>query len=110
MPRIENHIILGDLDDVKQIFITVDGNQIPARSGEPILSALLANGIQMQNKSIKRHEPRGYFCGIGQCTGCVMTVNGDPNVRTCITPVAEGMVVETQDGLGKWGSGNEQRS
>jgi NADH dehydrogenase/NADH:ubiquinone oxidoreductase subunit G len=31
-----------------------------------------------------------------------MTVNGDPNVRTCVTPVEAGMVVETQDGLGKW--------
>ena len=33
---------------------------------------------------------------------CVMTVDGDPNIRTCIAPVKDGMVVETQDGLGKW--------
>jgi len=32
-----------------------------------------------------------------------MTVNGKPNVRTCITPVEEGMVVETQEGIGKGG-------
>ena len=31
-----------------------------------------------------------------------MTVNGDPNVRTCVTPVEEGMIVETQNGLGTW--------
>ena len=49
----------------------------------------------------KNHEPRGIFCGIGQCTDCVMTVNGKPNVRTCITPVEDGMVIETQEGYGK---------
>ena len=32
----------------------------------------------------------------------MMVVNGIPNVRTCITPVEDGMTVEVQDGLGKW--------
>ena len=90
MSRIENHIILGDLEKGKEVQITVDGKKISAKEGEPILSALLANGIKVQNISAKKHEPRGYFCGIGRCTNCVMT------------PVEDGMVVETQDGLGKW--------
>lgn len=102
MSRIENHIILGDLEEKKMVTIIVDGKEIPAEEGEPILSALLASGIKVSNISPKHHEPRGYFCGIGRCTNCVMTVNGDPNVRTCVTPVEAGMVVETQDGLGKW--------
>ena len=103
MSRIENHIILGDLEEKKEVKIIVDGKEISAVEGEPILSALLASDIKVSNISIKHHEPRGYFCGIGRCTNCVMTVNGDPNVRTCVTPVEEGMIVETQDGLGKWG-------
>ena len=102
MSRIENHIILGDLEEKKMVTIIVDGKEIPAVEGEPILSALLASDIKVANISPKHHEPRGYFCGIGRCTNCVMTVNGDPNVRTCVTPVEAGMVVETQDGLGKW--------
>ncbi|MGN0242233.1 MAG: 2Fe-2S iron-sulfur cluster-binding protein [Candidatus Weimeria sp.] len=28
-----------------------------------------------------------------------MIVNGQPNVRTCITPLEEGMTVETQYGV-----------
>ena len=102
MSRIENHIILGDLEEKKMVTIIVDGKEIPAVEGEPILSALLASGIKVANISPKHHEPRGYFCGIGRCTNCVMTVNGNPNVRTCVTPVEAGMVVETQDGLGTW--------
>ena len=30
----------------------------------------------------------------------MMVVNGVPNVRTCITPVEDGMTVDTQDGYG----------
>lgn len=102
MSRIEQHIILGELEQGKQVHITVDGKEYCAQEGEPILAALLANGIKVQNISAKKHEPRGYFCGIGRCTNCVMTVNGDPNVRTCVTPVEDKMVIETQEGLGRW--------
>jgi len=28
-----------------------------------------------------------------------MVVNGKPNVRTCVTPVEEGMIIETQHGV-----------
>ena len=30
-----------------------------------------------------------------------MVVNGKPNIRTCITPLEEGMIVETQYGTGR---------
>ncbi|MFA6785534.1 MAG: (2Fe-2S)-binding protein, partial [Sphaerochaeta sp.] len=53
----------------------------------------------------KLGEPRGIYCGIGRCTDCVMKVNGIPNIRTCITPVEEGMVIESQIGVGTWGRG-----
>ena len=49
----------------------------------------------------KTHEPRGVFCAIGRCTDCVMIVDDMPNVRTCITPLEEGMKVETQYGVSK---------
>ena len=47
----------------------------------------------------KEHKPRGIFCAIGRCTDCVMVVDGVPNVRTCITPLKEGMDVRTQYGV-----------
>ncbi|UCB47333.1 MAG: (2Fe-2S)-binding protein [Spirochaetota bacterium] len=31
-----------------------------------------------------------------------MKVDGRPNVRTCITKVRDGMIVESIKGLGKW--------
>lgn len=101
--RIENHVVIELEKAVKLVEISVDGRTVRAREGEPILAALLANGIKINRYTVKRHEPRGLFCGIGQCTDCAMIVDGRPNVRTCITPVREGMVIKTQDGLAKEG-------
>ncbi len=99
--RVREHVILGPEDPGKTVEITVDGKRIEAKEGEKILAALLSNGIIINRYTVKRKEPRGLFCGIGQCTDCAMIVNGKPNVRTCITPVKRGMVIETQYGLGK---------
>jgi predicted molibdopterin-dependent oxidoreductase YjgC len=99
--RIMKHPILGPLDEKKEISITVDGKAIKAIQGEPLASALIAAGIMTFRRTRIRKEPRGYFCGIGLCTDCMMMVDGIPNVRTCITPVKEGMTVETQVGLAR---------
>lgn len=98
--RVKQHPILGEKKKGKEVQITVDGRQIKAYEGEPIAAALLAAGIKVFRKTKKRKDPRGPFCAIGLCTDCVMKVNGVSNVRTCITPVNEGMEIQTQLGLG----------
>lgn len=102
MRRILHHPILGErkTDDVVTIY--VDGKPLKALKGEMVLAALLAYGIRVSRTTRKTKEKRAMFCGIGRCTDCVMNVNGVPNVRTCVTEVQEGMVVETQTGLGEW--------
>ena len=99
--RVQNHPILGEDLRSNKVTITVDGKVYEAIEGEMIAAVLMANGIRVHRHTTKKHEPRGVFCGIGQCTDCVMTVNGKPNVRTCITPVEDGMVIETQEGFGR---------
>lgn len=99
--RIVKHPVLGDDSRGEDCSITVDGKVIPAVAGEPIAAALLAAGIKKFRETPKG-SPRGIFCGIGRCTDCIMTVDNQPNVRTCVTPVQNGMVIETQKGLGKW--------
>ncbi len=101
--RILNHPILGQQDIGKTVNIALDGKKIKAREGEMIIAALLNAGVRINRFTSKYKEPRGIFCGIGQCTDCIMTVNGIPNVRTCVTPVEGEMTIETQYGRGKWG-------
>ncbi len=92
----KEHPILEMSQDAKMVRITVDGRPLMVREGQMIAAALLERGIRINRYTQKRREPRGIFCGIGQCTDCVMIVDGMPNVRTCITPVKEGMVIKTQ--------------
>ena len=80
----------------------MDGRKVEAYEGEPVAASLWAAGIKKFRYTKKEKKPRGYFCGLGRCTDCVMVVDGIPNVRTCVTAVKEGMVVETQKGLGEW--------
>ena len=99
--RVEDHVILNVNQQKPKVEILVDGNVIEAYEGEPILAALLASGIRINRYTVKKKEPRGIFCGIGQCSDCSMIVDGQPNVRTCITPVKAGMIIKTQDGLSR---------
>ena len=100
--RIANHPILGRMERRRKIGICVDGKKISAYEGEPIAAALTAAGIKVFRFTPNKGKPRGLFCAVGRCTDCVMTVNGEPNVRTCVTAATQGMKVETQEGLGKW--------
>jgi predicted molibdopterin-dependent oxidoreductase YjgC len=94
--RIREHPVLGPLAEAPECTIIVDSQPLTARVGEPVLAALLANGIQVVRRSEKRNEPRGLFCGIGLCTDCMVTVNGLPNTRSCVTLVEPGMVIGTR--------------
>ncbi|SEA81512.1 2Fe-2S iron-sulfur cluster binding domain-containing protein [Eubacterium aggregans] len=98
MNRIANHPILGEPEARRRVTFSFNGKAMEGYEGEPIAMALKAAGVVIHRYTAKRHEPRGIFCAIGRCTDCVMVVDGVPNIRTCVTPLAEGMDVRTQDG------------
>lgn len=105
--RIVRHSILGDLETGQELTIYFNGRPVRARAGEPIMAALVAAGVEIFRYT-KKGSPRRMFCGIGRCTDCVMTVDGVPGVRTCVTEVQEGMKIERQSGVGQWAGGNGQ--
>ena len=100
--RIERHPILDIPENREKVTIYVNGEPIEAVKGEVVVAALLATGYKTFRKTPKYHRPRGIFCAIGRCTDCALTINGVPNVRSCVTPVEDGMQIMIQDGLGTW--------
>lgn len=94
---------VADYPERERVPFLFDGRPMTGLAGQPIAAALLENGVSVFRHTHKSGRPRGLFCGIGQCSDCVVVVNGRPNVRSCVTPLEAGMVIETQMGLGKVG-------
>lgn len=82
------------------VTLRVDGQDVPARRGEPVAMSLLAAGRVVLGRSVKYHRPRGATCFAGRCDGCLMRVEGVPSVRTCRTPAEHGLEISTQNVLG----------
>ncbi len=96
--RIRSHPII-DFKKRKELPFFYQKKTVIGEEGDTIASALHAAGVRTLTRSIKYNSPRGFFCGIGKCSSCLMRVNGIPNVRTCIAPLNEGITVEMQDTL-----------
>ncbi|HTT45101.1 MAG TPA: 2Fe-2S iron-sulfur cluster-binding protein [Thermoplasmata archaeon] len=73
------------------------GRPRTAQEGETLLSALARDRIPLLHRSIQYHRPQGPLCGVGHCTGCLVRVNGRPNVRACRYEPAEGDIVTTEN-------------
>ncbi|WP_336711288.1 (2Fe-2S)-binding protein [Arthrobacter sp. USHLN218] len=93
MQRLTDHPVLGPRGG-QPISFEFDGIVYPALEGDSVASALLASGVRTLRRSKRADERRGIYCGIGHCYECRVTVDGKASVRACITPVADGMVVE----------------
>ena len=97
MEDIKNHPIL-DIPERKEIKFNFDGNSLTAYEGMVISSALFLNKIQIFGHHVKDSSPQGIFCANGQCSQCNVIANGIP-VKACMTPLKEGMIIKSLNGL-----------
>src|SRR5208282_3712600 len=74
-----------------------EGRSHDAEPNRTVLDRLLRHGLPSLQRSPRYHRPRAPFCGIGQCTGCLVRVNGRPNVRACRYEPGAGDQVETEN-------------
>jgi D-hydroxyproline dehydrogenase subunit gamma len=77
-----------------KIALRIDGEAFEAEPGSSVASAVLQSG-RLATRRSRRGEPRGPLCGMGICFECRLTVDGVPNVRSCLLPVAPGMEIAT---------------
>ena len=82
----------------KSVQFEFEGRKVLARPGQSIAAALWATQQTALRTTAKDAAPRGYFCGMGICFDCLVTVDGRPNCRACLVPAADGMVVTRQHG------------
>jgi aerobic-type carbon monoxide dehydrogenase small subunit (CoxS/CutS family) len=88
------------LDNIQRgdpITFTVNGSPVTAYPGESVATALLTSGRRIFRRAPLNGEGRGFFCGMGVCFDCLVTVDGVPNVRSCMIEVRPGCRVEVAE-------------
>jgi len=98
--RVEEHPIIN-FTRGKKVNFFFNGREVEGYEGEPIAAALHAEGIKVLRHTHNKNRPRGFYCAIGNCSSCLMKVDGIPNVRVCVEALREGMHVQTQSGRGE---------
>jgi len=66
------------------------GDAVAFRAGETVAAALRRSGIDDFGPALGELRAR-YFCGIGSCQACLVSLNGDALIEACLTPAREGM-------------------
>ena len=75
-----------------------EGRSIPAREGQSVAAALMAVGERCLRID-EAGQPKGAVCGIGVCWECRCSIDGNVDIRACMTPARPGMQVRRQHGL-----------
>ena len=79
------------------VVIEVNGRHLIACEGESLAAALMRTGPAAMRATSKRHEPRGYYCGMGVCHECLVDVVGTGLRRSCQLIVFEGLRVRVPE-------------
>ena len=80
---------------MSELRFSFDGSPVTACPGQSLAAALTGAGYRRLGESAEG-TARGMFCGMGLCQSCLVTVDGTPDRRACMTTATEGMVVTTQ--------------
>jgi len=91
----DSNLRLGNVRRGPQLHFICDGESVRAYAGETYAAALLAVGRRVLRRTPRTDSPRGLFCAMGVCFECLVTVDGVPGVRACMTSVREGANVST---------------
>lgn len=88
---------ISSIERKEKISIRVNGKEVVAYIGETLLAALIASGYKQLRRSPVLKEKRGGLCGMGVCYECLVTIDGEKNIRACMHDVKDGMVIEIEE-------------
>jgi sarcosine oxidase subunit alpha len=71
--------------------VTIDGMPVVVPRGITVAAALM--NAELPIRTSVTGEPRAALCGMGICHECRVTIDGREHQRSCLVPVAPGMVI-----------------
>src|ERR1700689_2526147 len=80
---------------------TFDGKPFAGYQGDPLASALLANGVHLVGRSFKYHRPRGILSAGSDEPNALVGLGADeahytPNLRATQVELRDGLIAESQ--------------
>jgi len=92
------------IDRGRELSFEFEGARFTGLAGDTISTALAANGVMTLGRSFKYHRPRGIFSLANHDANNLFQVDGVPNVRGDVAPLASGLrvhAVNTVNGLAR---------
>jgi predicted molibdopterin-dependent oxidoreductase YjgC len=80
------------------VTLHVQGQPVTARTGDTLAMALLNAGLVPFRQTPVSGQPRAPLCLMGVCFDCLVEVDGQQNVQSCMVEVQEGMQVRLPHG------------
>jgi hypothetical protein len=78
---------------LNKIIVHIDGIAYDGFEGQTVAAILAHHGIRTFRYTQKSRSRRGIYCGMGVCFECLVTINGVPNQRACVTLAAPEMEI-----------------
>lgn len=86
---------IAKVDRGEPFTIQVDGKPVTAYHGETLATVILATSTKIMRKTLKNQSPRSYYCGMGICNECIVTIENGIMVRACQTLAQPFMKIKT---------------
>lgn len=88
---------MNHADSVPTVFISINGEKKQVPAGISVAAAVLGHAhAKYTSVNAVDGSPRAPYCLMGVCFECLMEINGEANVQSCLVAVCEGMTVQTQ--------------
>jgi sarcosine oxidase subunit alpha len=76
--------------------LSINGHAVTVPAAASVAAAIAMTPAACFRRSVNV-QPRAALCGMGVCFECRVRIDGNDHVRACMTPVCEGMQVNTDD-------------
>ena len=83
------------------VAFTIDGVPATALEGDTVLVALLTSGRRVRDSEFG-DATRAGFCLMGACQDCWVRDGSGAKIRSCSTPVTDGMAIQTTAPEAAW--------
>ena len=80
------------------VTVFLDGQPLSVAAGDTVAAVLLTAGVTVFCSAPRHGSPRGPYCMIGNCYGCLVEIDGMPYRQASLTAVTDGMHIRRMTG------------